>query len=88
MENHLYPLISPDEKDLGPDSAGQSGDTQGLSNLTESSSASVVELIQEGQFTEAGILDGIENSEGELTSEVHTKQFPVDDVPPEYRDEE
>ena len=37
------------EAGLGPGSAGQSGDTQGLSDDAEAGSESVVELIEEGQ---------------------------------------
>ena len=80
MDNH-------NQKGLGPDSAGQSGDTQGLSDKTESSSESIEELIEEGQFTEAGILEGIEDSnEGDPTP-LRPKQFPEDDIPLEYQDE-
>ncbi len=62
-----------EEEGLGPESAGQSGDTQGLSNVAESSSESVAELVEEGQFFEAEIVDGIENPP-EDGSEVHAKQ--------------
>jgi hypothetical protein len=62
-----------DEEGLGPDSAGQSGDTQGLSNVAEASSESVAELVEEGQFFEAEVVEGVEN-QPEGVTEIHTKQ--------------
>ena len=74
------------ERGLGPGSAGQSGDTQGLSDLAESSSESVEELIAEGQFFEAGIVSGVENAPDADVAEVHTREVLEDDVPSEYTD--
>lgn len=88
MEKHVYPIEKPNQKGLGPDSAGQSGDTQGLSDIAESSSESVVELIEEGQFIEAGILEGIEGSSIGDPVPLRPKQFPIDDFPLEYQDKE
>lgn len=45
----------------GPDSAGQSGDVQGLPG-TEEENESVRELVEEGQFYEASVVDGVENA--------------------------
>lgn len=72
------------EKGLGPDSAGQSGDTQGLSEVAEASSESVSELVSEGQSFEADVIIGIEDAPDPDIAEVRTKQVPEDDVPPEY----
>jgi hypothetical protein len=47
---------------LGPDSGGQSGDTQGLSPVAEASDESVEELADEGQDYEAEIVQGIEDA--------------------------
>lgn len=69
-------------------SAGQSGDTQGLSNTAEADSQSVEELVEEGQFYEAEVISGIENVPDADVAEVHTRQVPEDDVPGEYRDED
>ena len=44
------------EERPGPDSAGQSGDTQGLSDEEGATSQSVAELVEEGQAWEAGIV--------------------------------
>jgi hypothetical protein len=69
---------------VGPGSAGQSGDTQGLSDVPEADSESVLELVEEGQSFEAEVISGIENAPDPDVAEVHTKQVPEDDVPPEY----
>jgi hypothetical protein len=73
---------------LGPDSAGQSGDMQGLSDVAEADSESVAELLEEGQYYEASVLAGVENAPDPDVAEVHTKQVPEDDVPSEYLDRE
>jgi len=74
------------KRGLGPDSAGQSGDTQGLSNVAEAGSESVEELVEEGQFFEAEAISGVENAPDADVAEVHTREVPEDDVPPEYVD--
>jgi len=66
------------------DSAGQSGDTQGLSDVAEADSESVKELSEEGQSLEAGIISGIENAPDADVAEVTTREVPEDDVPEEY----
>jgi len=48
--------------DLGSDSAGQSGDTEGLTDEPEADSESVEELIESGQYYEAEVVDGVENA--------------------------
>jgi hypothetical protein len=74
----------------GPDSdsAGQSGDLQGLSNIERADSESVDELIDEGNAFEAGVVSGVEEADDEDGREVHTHEVPEDDVPGEYLDEE
>jgi hypothetical protein len=72
------------DKGLGPDSGGQSGDLQGLSDDEESDSESVVELLEEGQTFEAEAVGGVEGAPDADVSEVHTKQVLEDDVPLEY----
>jgi hypothetical protein len=66
------------------DSAGQSGDTQGLSDIAEAGSESVEELLEEGQSFEAEAIGGVQDAPDADVAEVHTKQVPEDDVPPEY----
>jgi len=69
---------------IGPDSAGQSGDTQQISRRATADSESVEELAEEGNAYEAGIVDGIETAKDPDVDEVRTRQLPEDDVPPEY----
>jgi hypothetical protein len=86
----VYPLMmSRSPRGTGPNSGGQSGDTQGLSDLEESSFESVEELVEEGQFFEAEVVSGIENAPDADQGPVRTRQVPEDDVSPEYleRDE-
>jgi hypothetical protein len=73
---------------LGPDSGGQSGDLQGLSNVEGADSESVDELIDEGNAFEAGVVSGVEEAGNEDGREVHTREVPEDDVPGEYLDED
>ena len=82
-----YNTVSSGKRGLGPNSAGQSGDTQGLSDVAEASSESVEELLEEGQTFEAEVISGIENAPDADVAEVHTRQVPEDDVPPEYLEE-
>ena len=68
----------------GPGSAGQSGDTQGLSEDEDSDSESVTELLEEGQAYEASVISAIENAPPADVAEVRTREVPEDDVPDEY----
>jgi len=73
---------------MGAESAGQSGDTEGLSRVEEADSESVEELVEEGQAFEAGVVEGVEEADDADTGEVQTREVPEDDVPPEYRNED
>ena len=86
MKQQDYPIFLPKQEGLGPSSAGQSGDTQGISAIESSNSESVQELLEEGQSFEAEVISGVENALDPDLSEVRTKQVPEDDVPPEYLD--
>jgi len=59
-----------DQSPVGPDSAGQSGDVEAC-RRAEADSESVEELVEEGQYYEAEVVDGVENApladEAELT---------------------
>ena len=79
-----YSTVSTREKGGGTGSAGQSGDTQGLSDVAEAGSESVEELVEEGQSFEAEAIGGVEDAPDADVAEVHTKQVPEDDVPAEY----
>ncbi len=73
-----------DESERATDSAGQSGDTQGVPHSAGADSESVEELLEEGNSFEAGIVAGVENAQDPDVSEVRTRQVPEDDVPEEY----
>lgn len=62
----------------------ESGDTQGLPDAAEADSESVEELLEEGQSYEAEAVGGVEDAPEPDVAEVHTRQVPEDDVPPEY----
>ncbi len=74
--------------ELGPSSAGQSGDLQQLSNVTDADSESVEELIEEGNAYEAEAIQGVEDAKPPDVSEVITREVPEDDVPAEYLNED
>jgi len=80
-------LVPYELRGLGARSAGQSGDTQGLSAVPAVDSESVQELMEEGQAFEAEVLDGVENAPDADRSEVFTREVNEDDVPEEYREE-
>lgn len=75
------------DRNPGPESAGQSGDTQGLSDIADADSESVRELLEEGQAYEAEAVMGVENVPDADVSPVRLKQVREDDVPPEYLNE-
>jgi hypothetical protein len=79
-----YSSVLTREKGGGTDSAGQSGDTQGLSDVAEAGGESVEELLEEGQSFEAEAIGGVEDAPDPGVAEVHTRQVPEDDVPSEY----
>lgn len=71
---------------LGPESAGQSGDNQGLSDVADADSETVDELAEEGQDFEAEVISGVEDAPDADEGEVRTHEVPEDDVPEEYRE--
>jgi len=79
-----YAVVSTGDRGRGAGSAGQSGDTQGLSEVAEAGSESVEELLEEGQSFEAEAIGGVEDAPDPDVAEVHTKQVTEDDVPSEY----
>ena len=83
-----YDTVSTRPKGVGPGSGGQSGDTQGLSDVAEAGSESVEELVEEGQSFEAEVIAGVEDAPDADEGEVRSKQVPEDDVPSEYLEED
>ena len=61
-------------KCLQPDE--DSGDVNGLSKEPEASSESVEELVDEGQYFEAEVVDGVENAPPADEAEVTTHERP------------
>ena len=67
---------SGDESETGPDSAGQSGDIEGLSDEPEASSDSVEDLVESGQYYEAEVVEGVEDAPDADVAEVTTHERP------------
>ena len=59
-----------------PSAEEDSGDLEGLSEDEEASSESVEELVDEGQYYEAEVVDGVENVPPADEAEVHTHERP------------
>ncbi|HSZ60802.1 MAG TPA: hypothetical protein VK828_03335 [Terriglobales bacterium] len=78
-----------DPGQVGPDSAGQSGDTQRLSSVADAADASVRELADSDQALEAGIVEGVEDAADHPERPVHThlEYGRPDDLPPRDSDE-
>jgi len=85
-QNESMGVLEP--KGLGPRSAGQAGDLQGLSDSADADSESVDELIEEGNAFEAEVVEGVENVPDADEGEVRTHEVPEDDVPDEYLDKD
>lgn len=54
--------IGIDPGQVGPESAGQSGDVQGLSRVARSSNESVEDLAASDQSYEASVIEGVEDA--------------------------
>jgi hypothetical protein len=63
-----------DPGQVGPDSGGQSGDTQGLSPIADEATESVEELADNGQDYEAEAVAGVENAADHPERPVHTHE--------------
>lgn len=72
----------------GSTAAGQSGDTEGISDESEADSESVEELLEEGQSFEAEVVAGVESAGNADDGGVRTHEVPEDDVPEEYEDQD
>ena len=79
-----------DPGEVGPDSAGQSGDSQRLSSIAEANEESVEELADTDQAIEAATVEGVEDAAAHPERPVHTHEEygRPDDVPPRRRDDE
>ena len=79
-----------DPGQVGPGSAGQSGDPQRLSREPDANEESVEELADTDQAFEAAAVEGVEDAADHPERPVHTHEEygRPDDVPPQRRDDE
>lgn len=79
-----------DPGQVGPESAGQSGDSQRLSSIADAADESVQELAEDDQPLEAGIVEGVEDAADHPERPVHThlEYGHPDDFPPRAGEEE
>ena len=77
--------LGSDPGQVGSDSAGQSGDTQGLSQIADAAAESVEELADTEQAYEAEAVGGVEDAADHPERPVHTRADYVraDDISPE-----
>jgi hypothetical protein len=70
--------------EVGPDSGGQSGDPQQLSEVEDADSESVEELAETDQALEASAIEGVEDAADhpERPTHTHDEYGRPDDVPP------
>ncbi len=82
--------LGDDPGQVGRDSAGQSGDVQGLSHIADASDESVEELAEEDQALEASVIEGAEDAADHPERPVHTHQDygHPEDVPARNRKDE
>lgn len=84
-ENQAAPdELGDDPREVGPESAGQSGDAQRLSTIADADSQSVEDLAVDDQAFEAAAIEGVEDAENHPERPVHTHQEygHPDDLPP------
>jgi hypothetical protein len=66
--------LGDDPGHVGPDSGGQSGDTQGLSEIADAADESVEGLAESGQSYEAEAVQGLEDAADNPEKPVHTHE--------------
>jgi hypothetical protein len=73
-----------DPREVGPESAGQSGDPQRLSIVEDADNESVEELADDDQAIEAARVEGVEDAANHPERPVHThnEYGRPDDLPP------
>jgi hypothetical protein len=64
----------PEEEELASDSAGQSGDAQGLSQIADVDEESVEELAETDQAYEAEVVEGVEDAGDHPERPVQTRE--------------
>jgi len=73
-----------DPRQVGPDSAGQSGGPQRLSTIEDTDNESVEELADSNQALEAARVEGLEDAADhpERPTHIHNEYGRPDDLPP------
>ncbi|HWF91877.1 MAG TPA: hypothetical protein VN684_06315 [Terriglobales bacterium] len=66
--------LGSDPGQVGSDSAGQSGDTQGLSQIADAANVSVEELADTDQAYEAEAISGVEDAADHPERPVHSSE--------------
>jgi hypothetical protein len=76
--------LGTDPGQVGPDSAGQSGDSQSLSDVAEATEESVEELAETEQALESAAVEGVEDAADhpERPTHSHQEYGRPDDMPP------
>jgi len=76
--------LGKDPRQVGPRSAGQSGDPQRLSTMADASEESVEELADTDQALESAAVEGSEDAADhpERPTHTHTEYGRPDDLPP------
>jgi hypothetical protein len=79
--------LGTDPGQVGPTSAGQSGDSQGLSDVEDANEESVEELADSEQAFESSAVEGIEDAADHPERPVHTHEEYArpEDAPPNKR---
>src|SRR5512140_3089350 len=74
----------PDHGQVGSDSGGQSGDTEGLSPVVDEADESVEELVETGQAFEAEAVQGVQDADArpERPVRVHGASVRAPDAAP------
>jgi hypothetical protein len=82
--------LGTDPRQVGVNSAGQSGDSQRLSTVEDASEESVEELADTDQALEAAAVEGVEDAADHPERPVHTHEEygRPDDLPPNRSEED
>lgn len=90
-DEEAYPdELGNDPGQVGPASAGQSGDSQQLSRVADAADTSVEDLADEDQAYEAAIVEGVEDASThpERPAHTHEEYGHPDDLPPNRKQED
>jgi hypothetical protein len=80
----VTPVRIDPSRDTGSAAGGQAGDLQGLSGEEDVQNESVRELVEEGQFFEASVVEAVENAPPPEAGPLKPHKIREDDIPPEY----